>query len=178
MFHEASPHLWINPGKLMTVVKFIIFIRSCGSIEPSLFVASFFIMFPRSVSSFHPVMVKLFLFQAMEKVRIIRRQDKELRIIRRGVQSNNRVSRGNRNSIWKQIWGIVRSIMWVGLSSMVMGGRFKPGITQSYGKGYWIRHKQSCCCTLSLNFSCPHFPLKLHNIIGAPHLQYPYPIPL
>ena len=48
----------------MTVIKYILFIRARGEIEPRLFVESFFVAFLRSVSSFHPSMVRLIFFVA------------------------------------------------------------------------------------------------------------------
>ena len=57
----------------MTVMKFIVFIRERGEIQPHLFVAYYFIMFPRSVSYFHPAMVRLIFIHGMEKLSIIRR---------------------------------------------------------------------------------------------------------
>ena len=42
MFHEASPRIWIIPGKPMTLIKSLVFIRSCGAIEPRLFCGIFF----------------------------------------------------------------------------------------------------------------------------------------
>ena len=42
MFHELSPCFLINPGKPMTLIKFLVFIIACGAIELDLFVAYFF----------------------------------------------------------------------------------------------------------------------------------------
>ena len=58
IFQEVSPCLWINPGKTMTIIKFLVFIRERGSIEPCIFVAYFLITFPTAVSYFRPTKVK------------------------------------------------------------------------------------------------------------------------
>ena len=54
--------------------------------------------------------------------------------VRRGSQSNNRFSRGNRNGIWKLICGITGFVFGLELSPRGVGGRFKAGIQQSTGK--------------------------------------------
>ena len=54
--------------------------------------------------------------------------------MRRGGQITNRVFRGKRDGSWKQIRGIMGSLSGQGISSMVMGVRFKDGISQSSGK--------------------------------------------
>ena len=58
MFQEASPFLLFNHGKPMTMIKFPVFIRACGSIESCLFVAYFLVMFPTAVSYFQPTGVE------------------------------------------------------------------------------------------------------------------------
>ena len=49
MVHEASPHLWIIPGKKMTVIKILVFIRARGAIKPhfkSIFLSHFLEQYP------------------------------------------------------------------------------------------------------------------------------------
>ena len=77
VLHEASPRLLINPRKIMTVIKFLLFIIAHGSIEPRLFVACFFVMFPRTVSSFHPSTVRLIFIHGVVRVGIIKSKEKE-----------------------------------------------------------------------------------------------------
>ena len=98
----------------MTVIKFLVFVRERGAIEPGLFIASFIIMFPRAVSYFHPATVRLICIHCMSMVRIIRRQDKESWQISRGVQSTTIFFRSNRDGSWKHIGGITGSFMWAG----------------------------------------------------------------
>ena len=98
----------------MTEIKFLVFIRAHGAIQPRLFVASFFIVFPRAVSSFHPDTVRLVFTHCMGRVRIIRRYEKESWRIIRGVQSTNIIFRGNRDGSWEHIWGIAGSFMRAG----------------------------------------------------------------
>ena len=73
----------------MTVIKLLVFIIAHGAIEPRIFVACFSIVFPRAVSSFHPVTVRLVFLHCMGSVRIIRSYEKWSWQIRRSVQSNN-----------------------------------------------------------------------------------------
>ena len=53
MFQEASPCLWINPGKPMTIITFLVIIRACGAIEPCLFVAYFLSYFLKQYHIFN-----------------------------------------------------------------------------------------------------------------------------
>ena len=68
-------------------------------------------------------------------VRIIIIQKNNFWIASWGGQITNRVSRGNINGIWDFIRGIVDSCVRVGLSSVVMLGRFKYGIQKPTGNG-------------------------------------------
>ena len=83
----------------MIIIKFIVLIRAYGSIEPFLFVASFFIMFFTAVSYFHPTKERHIFINNTESIRIIRR--KEIWIIRRGGKSTKIISRGNRDGSWE-----------------------------------------------------------------------------
>ena len=57
-----------------------------------------------------------------------------------------------------------------GLSSMVMGGRFKGGIKNQLKRDYLSSNKMSYNCILSLKRYCTCFAMKLYDIIGASHL--------
>ena len=57
----------------MTVIYFPLFIILHGTLEPSISVESYVIMFPISVSYFHPATVIIIFLHGMEMVRIIRR---------------------------------------------------------------------------------------------------------
>ena len=57
----------------MKVIKFLVFVGACGAIEPRLFVASYFVMFPIAVSFFCPATVRLIFLHGMAVVRIVRR---------------------------------------------------------------------------------------------------------
>ena len=74
----------------MTVIKFLVFIRARRAIETHLFVASFIIVFPIAVSSFHHSTVRLIFLYSMGRFRIIRRYEKESWIIRMGGKITNR----------------------------------------------------------------------------------------
>ena len=104
MFQEEIPWLWIYPGNLTKIIKSLVFIISCGSIEPCLFVAYFSTMFPTTVSSVQPTFQRNGFLHNMDNIRIIIRKD--ICWIRRGVKSTNIIFRVNRDGIWEQIWGI------------------------------------------------------------------------
>ena len=76
-------------------------------------------MFPTEVSHFHPSKVRIVFPHNMERIRIIRK--KEIRRIRTGGQSTNRIFRGNRDGSWDQKWGISGSFMKAG--SIINGNR-------------------------------------------------------
>ena len=109
MFQEASRCRHTNPGKPMTIIKFLVFIWACGSIEPCLFVAYFSAVFPTAVSYVYTTFHRHIFLQNMESFRTVSRKD-IWRIIR-GGQGTKRVFRGNRNGSWEQIWGISGSLM-------------------------------------------------------------------
>ena len=114
MLHEEIPCLLIGPGKTMTVIKFIVFIRACRAIEPLLFIAFFIIMFLTAVSYFHPATVRIIFPHRMGRVRIIRIYEKWFWKIRRGGLSTIRTFRGNRDGIWDQICGTTGFLMQMG----------------------------------------------------------------
>ena len=60
---------------------------------------------------------------------VIRIQDNKLWVIKSGGQHTNIVSRGNINGSWKWIRGVSVFFGGQGISSMVMGGRFRYGLT-------------------------------------------------
>ena len=68
---ESSTCLWINHGKTMTIIKYIVLIRACWSIEPCIFVVYFLIMFPTAISSFKPTKERHIFLHNMEIIRII-----------------------------------------------------------------------------------------------------------
>ena len=55
----------------MTLIKFLVFIISIGAIEPRIFVAIVFVVFPRAVSAFQSATVRLIFIHFMGRVRII-----------------------------------------------------------------------------------------------------------
>ena len=83
----------------MTMIKFIFLIRACGAIEPYIFVAYFFTMFPKAVSSVDSTSERHILLHNMESIRIIRM--KEICKIRRGGKITNRIFRGNIDGSWE-----------------------------------------------------------------------------
>ena len=93
----------------MTVIRILVFVRARGAIDPRLFVAYFFVMFPTEVSSFFPATARLVFLHNMDKISITRRN--EMWLIRRGGQSTDIIFRGNIDGIWDQIWGIASSFM-------------------------------------------------------------------
>ena len=99
MFQEASPCHYTNPGKILTIIKFLVFILACGAIEPCLFVASNLNMFPTAVSSVDTTFHSQIFPQNMKSFWTIIR--KGIWQIRRGGQGINRVFRGNINGIWE-----------------------------------------------------------------------------
>ena len=94
------------------MIKYLVFIRACGAVEPCLFVASFFTMFTKTVSAVHPTFQRHIFLHNMESIRIISMKD--IWKIRRGGQSTNRIFIGNRDGSWEQIWSILGSFMWGG----------------------------------------------------------------
>ena len=75
MLEEKIPWILIYPGNPMKIIKPLVFIISCGGIEPCLFVAYVSTMFPTTVSSFHPSKVRLKFIHNIEGIRIIIRKD-------------------------------------------------------------------------------------------------------
>ena len=82
-----------------------------------------------SVSYFHTDMERVVTHGGMLSVSTIRIQDRELWGIRRGGKHTNIFSRGNRNFSWKWIRGISVCFGGQGISSMVIGGIFRYGLT-------------------------------------------------
>ena len=117
----------------MTIIKFLVLIIACIAIEPCLFVASFFTMFSTAVSSDESNLEWQIFLQNTESIKIIIR--KQIWQIRRGVQSTNRISEetdisdGIRSGVYRA------HLCGRGLSSMVMGGRYKYGLPNSYVNG-------------------------------------------
>ena len=103
-------------------MKFLVFIRACGSIEPCIFETSFFNMFHTTVSSVESTFQRHIFLQNMESIRII--SSKDIWQIRRGGQGTNRFFRGKRNVSWEQIWGISGSLMQGGRSIINGNGRY------------------------------------------------------
>ena len=93
----------------MTIIKFLVFIRACGTIEPCIFVAYFSTMFPTTVSYVDSTFQRHIFLQNMESIMTISRKD--IWIIRRGGQVTNIVFRGNIDGSWEKIWGISGSLM-------------------------------------------------------------------
>ena len=136
----------------------------------SSFCSIFFITFTRAVSYFHSYTVRIIFLCGMTMVSIIISQEKELWLIIMGGKTTNRFLETKKMSDGI-ISGVQRDILsGQGISSMVMGGRFKDFIPQSVGKDYLSSHKLYYCFTLSLKFSCPHFPLKFHDRIVSSHI--------
>ena len=69
-------------------------------------VASYSIIMPISVSSFLRGIARFVSHDYMVSVRSIQIQENNFWVVRKGGQSNNRVSIGNRDGIWKRIRGI------------------------------------------------------------------------
>ena len=113
----------------MTIVEFLVFVRSCGAIEPCLFVAYYSTMFPTAVSSVDPKFQRQIFLHNMESSRSISR--KEIWKIRRGGQGTNRVFRGKKVADMRRS-GVYRDILCGGgLSSIFIGGRYKSGLPKS-----------------------------------------------
>ena len=81
----------------MTVITFLVFIRSGVAIKPISFI--FFVASPKAVSYFHLFVVRLVFIHGTSRVRIIVNKEKHLWLIRRGGQSTNIFFIGNRNDI-------------------------------------------------------------------------------
>ena len=71
----------------------------------------------------------------MVMVMIIRSQDKDLWVIRRGGQSTDIFYIRNINGSWNHIRGIEGYFIRAGIIKLVMGGRFKAGLPQSAVNG-------------------------------------------
>ena len=93
-------------------------------------------MVPLEVSSFIPGMSRYVSQYGMFSVSRIISYCNNLLGFRRVVQSNNRFSRGNINSIWNQIIIIEGSFYGLELSPMCMECIFKYVLSQSTGKGF------------------------------------------
>ena len=72
IFNEAITHLQISYGKPMTVIKFLVFIITRGSIK-TVFKTYYPITSTRSVPSFKPDIDRVVIIHGMSRVRIIRR---------------------------------------------------------------------------------------------------------
>ena len=120
ILQEAITCLWTNPGKPMTIMKFLFLIISCGSIKPCIFVTSYLTMFPIAISSVHPTKENQIFLHNMESISIIIR--KEICQIIRGGQSTKRIFWGNRDIIWENILGVAVSFV-LGGSTIKGNGR-------------------------------------------------------
>ena len=92
--------------------KFLCSYKSMWGNRTLYFCRIFFIVLLTEVSSVHPTLDTHIYINNIESIRIIRR--KEIWQTRRGGQSTKRIFRGNRDSIWEQIWGISGSFMQAG----------------------------------------------------------------
>ena len=108
MFQEAITCLWIYPGKPMTIIKSLFFVRAHGAIEPCLFAASYLTIFTTSVSSADPTFQRHVFLHNMESSTIFSR--KEIWRIRRGGQSTNIISEATEMADGS-IYGVYRAIL-------------------------------------------------------------------
>ena len=85
---------------------------TCRGIVTVFSVVSYYFMASRSVSIFLRRMARFFSCGGMVSIMILITQENNLLGFRRGSQSTNIVSRGNRNSTWKRISGIAGYFVW------------------------------------------------------------------
>ena len=130
----------------MTIIKSLVLIRACGSIEPCLFVESYLTMFTTEVFYVEPTIKRNIFLHNTETSRSISR--KEIWRISRSGQSTNIIFRGNRDGSWGQIWGLSGSFMRAG--SIINGD----------GRYMQIRATQFICKGIIEAFiNCPVFVL-------------------